>query len=158
MSEAPWYEDIPIPVLVRAARSAYAGAVRQALAVGDYEDLPANGPFMVGSIARGGGPLGETFKALGVSKQAGGQLIDTLVLRGYVVREVDPQDRRRLVLTLTDRGMGAHLATRAAIERVDAKLMAALPAQTVSNGRLMLGALAQIAQQIDTEGPEPDAS
>ena len=51
-------------------------------------------------------------RELGVSKQAAGQLVDTLVLRGYLERSVDPEDRRRLTLTLTERGMAAHLATR----------------------------------------------
>ena len=148
----PWYEDVVIPALLRAARNAYAVAVRQALAMGDYEDMPANGPYLIGSIARSGAPLSQVIKELGVSKQAAGQLVDTLVLRGYLVREVDTVDRRRLTLTLTERGMGAHLASRAAVERVDAKLAARMAPAAISQGRAMLAALAMIGRQIEAEG------
>jgi DNA-binding MarR family transcriptional regulator len=41
---------------------------------------------------------------LGVTRQAASQLIDTLVVRGYLVREVNPADRRRLNIELTERG------------------------------------------------------
>ena len=41
---------------------------------------------------------------LGITKQAGGQLVDELVRRGYVTREPHPTDRRARVLRLTDRG------------------------------------------------------
>jgi DNA-binding MarR family transcriptional regulator len=41
---------------------------------------------------------------LGVTKQAGGQLVDELVRRGYVTREPHPTDRRARVLLLTERG------------------------------------------------------
>ena len=39
-----------------------------------------------------------------MSKQAAGQLVDTLVLRGYLDRSPDPEDRRRMTVTLTERG------------------------------------------------------
>jgi DNA-binding MarR family transcriptional regulator len=41
---------------------------------------------------------------LGVTKQAGGQLVDELVRRGYVTREPHPSDRRARVLRLTEQG------------------------------------------------------
>ena len=39
--------------------------------------------------------------------QAAGQLVDTLVMRGYLERQTDPDDRRRLVVRLTERGAEA---------------------------------------------------
>ena len=155
MSEPwPWYEDVVIPALLRAARGAYGAAVRQALAAADFEDMPSNGPYLLGSLARFGAPLGDIIRQLGVSKQAAGQLVDTLVLRGYLVREVDPADRRRLNLTLTERGMAAHLATRGAVERVDAKLASHLAPESILQGRVMLATLAQIGREIEAEGPD----
>ena len=43
-------------------------------------------------------------RELGISKQAVSQLIDTMVMRGYLERTPDTEDRRRMLLTLTPRG------------------------------------------------------
>jgi len=88
-----------------------------------------------------------------VSKQAAGQLVDILVLRGYLERTVDSGDRRRLTLSLTDRGMAAHLATREAVKAVDARLAARVPAEFISHGRAMLAALAWIDVETSEAAP-----
>lgn len=54
--------------------------------------------------------------ALGVTKQAAGQLVDHLAARGYLTREPDPRDGRAQILMLTERG---HACTRAAEEAAD---------------------------------------
>lgn len=150
--EQPWYEQVVLPYLLRVARNAYAAAVRKALAMADCEDLPRNGAFVIGSLARSSAPLGAIIKDLQVSKQAAGQLIDTLVLRGYLAREVDAQDRRRLTLSLTDRGMAAHMAARGATEAIDARLAARMPAEHIAHGRRMLAELAYIAHEDEAGG------
>jgi DNA-binding MarR family transcriptional regulator len=53
-----------------------------------------------------------------VSRQAASQLIDTLVLRGYLTRQINPADRRRMDIELTDRGRAAADAVLAAIADV----------------------------------------
>ncbi len=49
--------------------------------------------------------------ALGITKQGAGQLVDTLVERGYIRRQPDPRDGRAQLLVLTERG---HACTQAA--------------------------------------------
>jgi len=49
--------------------------------------------------------------ALGITKQAAAQLVDTLVERGYLSRQPDPRDGRAQLLFLTERG---HACTQAA--------------------------------------------
>src|SRR5437870_374900 len=92
----PWFEEIPMPALLRHARSTYGVAMRRALEEAGYEDIPRNGMYVIGGMALGaeGVPLGQLVKELGVSKQAAGQLVDMLVLRGYIDRTVDADDRR----------------------------------------------------------------
>ena len=46
----------------------------------------------------------ELGRRLGISKQAAGKIIDGLLELGYVERGADPQDARRKVVRLTDRG------------------------------------------------------
>src|SRR5690349_21190401 len=119
MSELP---DVPIPALLRAARFAYGAAIRERLAAAGLEDLPRNGPYVLGGMENQGNAPGDLIRQLGVSKQAASQLIDTLVVRGYVERGFDPDDRRRLVLEATERGRAAARAVRAGVEEVDAAL------------------------------------
>jgi DNA-binding MarR family transcriptional regulator len=117
------FGDIVLPGLLRAARNVYAAAVRAALFEAGFEDIPRNGVYVLGSIARSGAPLGRIIRELAVSKQAAGQLLDTLALRGYIERAIDPEDRRRLTITLTERGAAAAAASRAAVERIDAEIV-----------------------------------
>ena len=65
--------------------------MRKALEEAGFDDVPKNGLYVIGGLALGAGdvPLGQLVKELGVSKQAAGQLVDTLVLRGYLERTPD---------------------------------------------------------------------
>ncbi|MBE1162392.1 MarR family winged helix-turn-helix transcriptional regulator [Dyella acidiphila] len=124
-TEAPWYETIPVPALLRHARTTYGVAMRRALEGAGYDDIPRNGLYVIGGLALGAGdvPLSQLIQELRISKQAAGQLVDTLVTRGYLQRTVDAQDRRKLVVTLTERGAAAAATQAAARERIDEELL-----------------------------------
>lgn len=117
-------------------------AIRAALDDGGFEDMPSNGSFVVSAIGRTGAPLSAVVASLGVSKQAGSQLVDTLANRGYIRREPDPADGRRLRVILTPRGEAAAAVVRAAIDRVDVRLLAEVGPEAVTAARRALGALA----------------
>ncbi|HXW38357.1 MAG TPA: MarR family transcriptional regulator, partial [Acidimicrobiales bacterium] len=112
-------DTTPLPALLRGAWRTYVDAVRGAMADAGFDDLPRNGAYVVGAIAGAGLPLGRVVDQLGVSKQAAGQLVDALVLRGYLDRVPDPTDRRRLTISLTARGEAAAAVARRAIAEVD---------------------------------------
>ncbi len=134
-------EAWPLPALLRGARAVFGGAIRRALADAGCDDLPPNGPYVLGAIARGGAPLAAVIRQLGVSKQTAGQLVDCLVVRGYVDREADPYDRRRLVVRLTVRGQQAALVIGSAVETLDAHLNEMVGAERASHMRQALAAL-----------------
>lgn len=138
-------QDIALPALMRSARRTYGDAIRAALAGIGCDDIPKNGIFVIGAIARSGAPLARIIDHLGVSKQAAGQLVDTLVVRGYLEREVDAQDRRRLTVRLSERGRAAAAASRAAIERVDARLAQQVPREWIDHARATLLVLGELA-------------
>ncbi len=152
MSEAtpserpPWYEEAPMPALLRHARSTYGRAMRAALAAAGYDDVPANGLYVIGALALGETPLSEIIEQLGVSKQAAGQLVDTLVLRGYLDRSVDESDRRRLSIGLTDRGRAAANAQTSARQRIDRDLTNWVGAEHVLHTRATLAALINLGR------------
>jgi DNA-binding MarR family transcriptional regulator len=141
MEERTWADDVAVPALLRVARSTYSKATRAVLAEMGADDLPRNGPFVLGAIARTGAPLAAIIDDLGVSKQAAGQLVDTLVLRGYLDREVDPDDRRRLRVSLTERGAATAAVIRGSIEGVDERLAAEIGAGGVTDLRRSLAAI-----------------
>ena len=91
-----------IPALLRGARGAYANTIVAGLLAAGFEDLPRNGPFVLGGMANHGGSAVEMIRSLGVTRQAASQLIDTLVLRGYLDRQINRDDRRRMDIELTD--------------------------------------------------------
>jgi DNA-binding MarR family transcriptional regulator len=127
MADRPWYEDAPVPQLMREARDVYRHAVASALAGVGCDDVPRNGAFILADLDQGGSDprfssQAEVVTSLGLSKQAASQLIDTLVLREYLERRNDPVDRRRMEVRLTDRGRTAAIAIRMAIDGVEAKL------------------------------------
>jgi DNA-binding MarR family transcriptional regulator len=140
----PWYEVVVISTLLRGALRSYGAATREALSQVGCDDLPRNGAYVVGAIARTGSPLSGIIRELGMSKQAAGQLVDALVLRGYLVRTPDSDDRRRMTVTLTDRGRMAAEAAHGAVEEVDAVLTERVGAAHVTATRATLGALVEL--------------
>ena len=108
-----------MPTLMRSARGVYAQAIRAQLQLIGIDELPANGAFILEGIDASGGPRHDLPAELGVTKQAVNQVIDILVNRGYLTRNPDSGDRRRVVLELTDRGQEAVDAVRCGIEAVD---------------------------------------
>jgi DNA-binding MarR family transcriptional regulator len=130
-----------LPVLLRPGRGVYGLFVRDALAAAGFTDMPPNGGYVLGLIGSDGLALSEVIADLGVSKQTAGELVDTLVVRGYVSRAEDPRDRRRVFLTLTDRGEAASEAVYAAAVDVDARLVAMVGAERVQHTRETLAAL-----------------
>ena len=100
---------LPLAALLRLARNALARKIRSALKDAGYDDLPANGPYVIGAASVAGVPMAAIIDHLGLSKQASGHLVDLLVLRGYLDRRVDPDDRRRLIVSPTKRGSDAAL-------------------------------------------------
>ncbi len=142
-------DDVVLPALLRAARGAYAASVRLELAADGFEDLPRNGAFVIGGMANHGGTPGDLVRQLRISKQATSQLIDALVLRGYLVRDTDPSDRRRLTLGLTERGLAAAAAVRRGVVAVDEELEHAVTTEQLASLRIGLAALCDIAETFE---------
>jgi DNA-binding MarR family transcriptional regulator len=147
----PRYEQVSIPALLRHARNTYGAAMRRALEEAGYDDIPKNGLYVIGGMAPAAGnvPLADLIRGLRLSKQAAGQLVDALVTRGYLERAVDARDRRKLNVTLTERGRDAARSQAAARDAIDAELTQRVGARAVSAMRLALGALLDIGRPQD---------
>lgn len=139
-----WYEELVLPVLLGEGRAIYGREIRKEYGKAGFDDIPKLGPRLLGGIRRFGGAVGsvsDVARDFGVSKQAASKLIDTLVIRGYLERGTDPEDRRRLTLELTERGCEAAEVGREASDRIDRELEQAVGAEAIAQMRATVGAL-----------------
>ncbi len=149
MTDAAWYEDVVIPALLRHARTTYGKAMRSALEEAGYDDIPSNGLYVIGGLALSDRvvPLRQLIGELGISKQGAGQLVDALVMRGYLSRAADETDRRQLIVALTERGRAAAEVQRKAREKIDAELLARVGESDVRAAKRALGALVDMRRE-----------
>ena len=149
MEESPWYEQVVFPALLRHARATYGKAMRAALEENGYDDIPGNGLYIIGGMALREGEItiGQLMKELRITKQGAGQLVDALVMRGYLSRTVDERDRRQLIVTLTERGRAAAKVQAGARERIDAQLAGRLGEADVQAARRALGTLIEMGRE-----------
>lgn len=137
---------------MRAARGSYAQSILTHLAAEGIEDLPRNGAFVLSGLALGDESVVDLIRSRGVTKQAASQLIDTLVLRGFVTRDVNPIDRRRMTIGLTDRGHAAAAAVYAATVAVDDELASMISPAHMAGMRAGLVALGKIKERNQDQG------
>lgn len=128
--------------------------MRMALTEAGYDDIPKNGLYVLGGLAMDADslPLGLLIRQLRISKQAAGQLVDALVLRGYLERSMDAEDRRKLTITLTEQGRAAAATQRSAREKIDAELLKRVGQQAVDATRRTLAALIGIGEETEARG------
>lgn len=107
------------------------------LAARGFDDVRASYHYAMAAIDAGAGNASDLGRRLGVTKQAALRTISVLVERGWVAREDDPEDGRRMKLVVT--GLGHEVIStgeaifdelRAAWEQeIGEEAMAALEAQ-----------------------------
>jgi DNA-binding MarR family transcriptional regulator len=110
--------------------------------------MPPNGGYVLG-LLENGRALSEVIAEMGFSKQRASQLVDTMVVRGYVERTVDADDRRRVTLTLTERGRAASEVVYHTVVEIDKRLIAAVGAERVAHTKETLAALVELRTDED---------
>lgn len=149
----PVPDGISVPALLRAARGVYVQSIRWHLLAEGFDDMPRNGPFVLGGMANWGASAADMLGGLEVTRQAASQLVDTLVLRGYLSRGVNLEDRRRNTIELTPRGQAAGEAVRAGVQAIDEQLTTRVSAAELAGLRTGLTALAEIGRERHDAGP-----
>jgi DNA-binding MarR family transcriptional regulator len=136
-----------IPELMRVARGSYKRAVDVQLAAGGFEDLPTSSGYLLAYLVDDDGSIPERIEGLGIKQREFRQLVDTLVLRGYITREIDPADGT-VSLALTERGRAANEATFEGCNFVDKELERRLSDVEMAGLRRGLAALGEIKQSL----------
>jgi DNA-binding MarR family transcriptional regulator len=102
--------------------------------------MSRSGVRVISRIVNGASSVGQVGRFAGMSKQGASQLVDVLVARGDVERQPDADDRRRMMLALTERGWHAMGEIHDGIDRADAALTNALGADEMRRMRQSLDA------------------
>lgn len=133
---------------------------RLELAERGHEDVRPMHDFALHAILSGADTASALGRRMAVSKQAAAETIGTLESRGYLLRETDPTDRRRVRLRVTERGLALlrdgelvfdELRTRWE-EQVGAPQVAALEEalrQLVGDDVVRPGLPGSVAEQVD---------
>ena len=101
---------------------------RELASQGHPEVRPMHG-FVFQAIGRHGTTAVELGRVLGISKQAAGKTIDSLERLGYLYRERDPNDGRRVLVHLTDRGVDCLAKSARIFDKLRAQRAQTLGAQ-----------------------------
>jgi DNA-binding MarR family transcriptional regulator len=129
--------------LLRRALGVHRSAIAESLARAGHTTLPPLALWAIDALAAGEQSAGELALLLGVSKQAVSQVVELLASRGYLARRPDAQDRRRVTLSLTDRGRGAAAAIAEACASVEKCALAAVGPAELERLRRALSAIAR---------------
>lgn len=95
--------------------------------------------------------IGEIADSPGVTRQAVGEALDSMVERGCVERRPDESDRRRVELTPTRAGEQAAVVARDVCAATEGRLVEALGQE--SSGALRAGLTALVEAEL-REGPQ----
>ena len=136
-----------IPELMRVARGSYKRAVDVELAQGGLEDLPTASGYLLAYLVSDEESIAGKIEGLGIKQREFRQLTDTLVVRGYITREVDPANGS-VALALTERGRAASEATAAGVSFVDRELERRLTEAEMAGLRRGLAVLGEIKRSL----------
>lgn len=138
---------LSMPWLLAAATRAYGRAIQRSLDDAGFGDVPPSGYRLLGALTRGGSSVQELADRLSMAKQSAARLADLLVERGYVGRQPDAADRRRVVLTLTARGAEVTEVARRAIASIDALVEGRRSPAEIAGTRATLLELAAVERE-----------
>jgi len=102
---------------------------------------------LLGAIGRKPRTLGQIAIIQGVTAATATTLVTTLETRGWVVRERDPDDRRRVVVSLTEDGSKVLEAGDVVAESAMADLLARLSPEQLARLLTGLEVLGELSQE-----------
>jgi DNA-binding MarR family transcriptional regulator len=121
------------------------GRIRRATLAGKVVDVTASQSAALGRLVRdGAATTADLARAEGVRPQSMGATVQALVELGLVVREPDPDDGRRTLVSATDAGRVARDESHRSRTRLLAERLAALAPDdraTVARSLTILGSL-----------------
>lgn len=100
-------QPLDLGILVALAYQEFVRELRADLAGRGFDDLARSDGYVFRALADASLTATELAERLGVTKQAGAQIVDDMRRRGYLERRPDPRDGRAWRLALSGRGEAA---------------------------------------------------
>jgi DNA-binding MarR family transcriptional regulator len=139
-----------IPELMRLARGSYKRAIDAQYAARGIDDVPHPGGYLLSYLASGEESIPEMIEGLGIRKRQYNEFVDSLVLRGYITRDIEPNSGR-MSFALTERGRAAAEAILEGMRIVDEELERRLSPAEIAGLRRGLIALGEIKQSLPAQ-------
>jgi DNA-binding MarR family transcriptional regulator len=136
-----------IPELMRLARGSYKRAIDAQYAARGIDDVPHPGGYLLAYLASGEESIPEMIDGLGIRKREYNELVDSLVLRGFITCDIDARSGRRS-FALTERGGAAAEAILEGSRLVDEELERRLSPADLLGLRRGLIALGEIKRSL----------
>jgi DNA-binding MarR family transcriptional regulator len=74
--------------------------------IGKFKELSKNQPMVIGIIGTKGEIMSSTIgDCIGMDKSSLSRMVDDLEKKGMVLRKTDSEDRRKVLISLTDKGL-----------------------------------------------------
>ncbi len=138
---------ISLGELMRLARGSFKRAIDAQYAARGIDDVPAPGGYVLAYLAGGEESIPEMIEGLGIRKSQYNQFMDSLVLRGFITREIGSRDGS-VSFALTERGRAAAEAIFEGSRIVNAELERRVSPDDIAGTRRVLLALAEIKQSL----------
>ena len=136
--------------LMRLARGSFKKAIDAEYAARGIDDVPHPGGYVLAYLANGEDSIPEMIGGLGIKRSQYNEFMDKLVLRGFITRELDPENGTAS-FALTERGDAAAEAIVEGSRIVNAELERRCSPAEIEGLRRGLLALAEIKRSL----PEP---
>lgn len=101
-------------------------------------------------------PMGELSRVFGFKKSTVTGMLDRLTEKGYISREVNPEDRRSFVLEILPEGEAVAKAAGALVARFEGEVLARVSEADLQGFRNVLDAVAGVTQ-VDVRGKRREA-
>ena len=135
-----------LPWLLRRTTRLFFGPLRTALETAGFADLSQRAMWAVHALSARAQSASELVEVLAVTKQAVSPLVEELVVSGYVLRDADPDDRRRTLLRLTPRGLEAAAVIDATCTEVESHLVRLAGRTEMARFRATLGEIVRASE------------
>jgi DNA-binding MarR family transcriptional regulator len=138
---------VSLSELMRLARGSFKRAIDAQYAARGIDDVPAPGGYVLAYLATGEESIPEMIEGLGIKKSQYHQFMDSLVLRGFITRDIDPETGT-MSFALTERGRSAAEAIAEGSRIVNEELERRVSPADIAGMRRGLLALAEIKQSL----------
>jgi DNA-binding MarR family transcriptional regulator len=129
------HDSIPMSMIANRLNKSLEAEFFRRLGEAGHSVLRMPHTMLLENLPQGGARSGVLASALGISKQAVGEIVDDLEAAEYISRVADPADRRAKLIVLSPKGAAAFGEVFAILSKMDREFSAAVGAERYAEAR-----------------------